>query len=77
MRKLKLTHWMIVKMDLATNKSKVYKTKLTKSQAKKILKELAEKHKTKHKTKVSYGVYTTQYYYGIAASNDKLDKLCA
>ena len=70
---MKLTHWMIMKMDLATNKSKLYKTQLTKPQAKKILKELAEKHKTKVIEDV--GVYTTEHYYGLGASNDKLDKL--
>lgn len=70
---MKLTHWMIMKVDLTTNKSKLYKTRLTKPQAKKILKELAAKHKTKVIEDV--GVYTAKHYYGLGASNDKLDKL--
>lgn len=70
---MKLTHWMILKMDLETEVRTLYKTRLTLPNAKKILKGLALKNKTKVVDDI--GVLTATHYYGIGKSNEKLDRL--
>lgn len=62
-----------MRMDLSTNENSLYKTRLTKPQAKRILKSLAERNKTV--VIEAIGVETKKYYYGLVKSNRMLDRI--
>jgi hypothetical protein len=60
-------------MNLLTDETILYKTKLTKPQANRILKALAAKNKTVVTEEI--GVNTQKYYYGLGKSNVMLDRI--
>ncbi len=70
---MKLTHWAIIKAKTIRSKHILVKTKLTKPQATRLMKKLAEIDKISIK---DYSIFRGKgYWYSIIMSNDGLDKL--